>query len=192
MCTPTSLKLEGILRLWSKSRLVELRCSVQQHPSLTLQQREAKKRREVEWKVSKKPSRFSYLNSTVRAFLWRDLLGGFLSLAAAAQENTFCASISSKWFSGWVLIIGSRFPGKHILHKQWELIILGVQSVISMNYRGYLPCSNCLFIIIIVLQWANLIGLSPQKESESMETPQNWMFYLEILLFSPKWAHLYR
>ncbi len=48
MCTPKSLKLGGILRLVSKSKLVELRCSVQQRPSLTLQEREAKKRKEVE------------------------------------------------------------------------------------------------------------------------------------------------
>jgi len=27
-------------------------------------------------------------------------------------------SISSKRFSGWVLFIGRRFPGKHILHKE--------------------------------------------------------------------------
>ncbi len=99
MCTPKSLKLGGILRLWSKRRLVELRCSVQQHPSLTPSKERAKKRREVEWKVSKKPRRFSSL-------------------------KLYSTRISLKRFAGWFLFIGSRCPGKHILHKQWELIIL--------------------------------------------------------------------
>jgi hypothetical protein len=39
---------------------------------------------------------------------------------------------------------------------------------------------------------SQLDGLSPKKKSESMDTPQNWMFYLEILQFSPKLAHVYR
>jgi hypothetical protein len=98
-----------------------------------------------------------------QAFPRRDFLGGFFSLAAAFRENTFCTS-SGNWLSlGYIV---------------WILWIRGATSQLQIVY----------LLLSLFCNEPNLIGLLPEKKSESMETPQNWMFYLEILQL----AHLYR
>ncbi len=102
-----------------------------------------------------------------QAFLPRDSLGGFFSLAATFWENTFCRS-SENWSS--------------LGYKKWFLWIRGAISQVQIVY---------LFLSLFCNE-PTWLAYHHQKKSESMETPQNWMFYLEILQFSPKLAHLYR
>jgi hypothetical protein len=82
VCTPKSLKLGGILRLWSKRRLVELRCSVQQHPSLTPSKSLQRNARTVEFKEQKRRGFLLTFHSTSLLF--------FASLCCSVRDGRCC------------------------------------------------------------------------------------------------------
>jgi hypothetical protein len=83
-------------------------------------------------------------------------------LAAAFRENTFCRS-SGNWSS--------------LGYRVWILWIRGATSQVQIVY----------LLLSLFCNEPTWLAYHHKKNSESIETPQNWMFYLEYYSSPLNW-----